>query len=307
MKLNVRNYYGNALLEIGRDDPNVVAFDADLSNSTKTALFGGEFPERFFNMGICEQDMISTAAGMASCGKRPYVSTFCVFVPGRCFDQIRMCIAYPGLDVKLVSTHGGISVGKDGPSHHAVEDLSIMRTLPNFNIFVPSDPLATYETIKSIHEINGPCFVRLFRDSVERIYEEGSEFDAFSSHVLQDGEDLAIIGHGFATHNALEAGRALQKEGHSVRIIDLQSLRPLDERTILDAAKECGKILTVEDHSIYGGMGSTITDLLAQKRPTSVSMLGVDRFAESGRPDELYEKYGLSVNSIIKKSKEMLK
>ncbi|HPR42380.1 MAG TPA: transketolase C-terminal domain-containing protein [Candidatus Methanofastidiosa archaeon] len=307
MKLNVRNYYGNALVELGREDPDVVAFDADLSNSTKTAMFGNEFPERFFNMGICEQDMVSTAAGMAACGKIPFVSTFSVFVPGRCFDQIRMCIAYPEMNVKLVSTHGGISVGKDGPSHHAVEDLSLMKVLPDFNIFVPCDPLSAYSTIKTIHDIKGPCYVRLFRDSVESIYDEDSGFDPLHSHVLQDGDDLAIIGHGFATHNALAAGKMLEAEGYSARIIDLQVLRPLDEKTILRAAKDCGNVLTVEDHSIFGGMGSTITDLLSQRLPTKVSMLGVDRFTESGRPDDLYDKYGLSARSIVEKSKELIR
>ncbi|MBN1785808.1 MAG: transketolase family protein [Candidatus Methanofastidiosa archaeon] len=307
MKHNVRNFYGNALVELGEEDQEIVVFDADLSNSTKTAMFGERFPDRFFNMGICEQDMISTAAGMASCGKRPFISTFSVFVPGRCFDQIRMCIAYPNLNVKLVSTHGGISVGKDGPSHHANEDLSLMRALPNFNIFLPSDPLSTYNTIKAIHNIDSPCYVRLFRDSVERIYDEDFDLDPFRSHILQEGEDIAIIGYGFTSHNALAAGRLLKESGISAQIIDLQVLRPFDERTILNAAKKCGRIMTVEDHSIFGGMGSAVTDFLSERYPTPVKMLGVDRFTESGRPDDLYEKYGLSIESIVRKAKEIIR
>jgi len=307
MKLNIRNHYGRALLELGEEDPEIVAFDADLSNSTKTAMFGNKFPDRFFNMGICEQDMISTAAGMASCGKKPFVSTFSVFVPGRCFDQIRMCVAYPNLNVKMVSTHGGISVGKDGPSHHANEDLALMRTLPNVNIFMPCDPHSAFCTIKAIHQDESPTYVRLFRDSVEMIYDEDQDFDPFRSHLLQEGDDLTIVSFGFTVHNALAAGKILSDEGYSIGVVDLQALRPLDEGAIVKAAKRCGRILTVEDHGIFGGIGTAITDLLSTVYPTMVTKVGVRRFTESGRPDELYGKYGLSVDSIVEKSKEILK
>lgn len=307
MKHNIRNHYGKALLELGEADQDVIAFDADLSNSTKTAMFGSKYPDRFFNMGICEQDMISTAAGMASCGKKPFVSTFSVFVPGRCFDQIRMCIAYPNLNVKMVSTHGGISVGKDGPSHHANEDLALMSTLPNVNIFMPCDPHSTFSTIKAVHHDESPTYVRLFRDSVEGIYDEDQDFDPFRSQLLQEGDDLTIMSYGFTVHNALAAGRILSDEGYSIGVVDIQALRPLDEKAIINSAKRCGRILTVEDHGIFGGIGTAVSDLLSTTYPTMVTKIGVRSFTESGRPDELYGKYGLSVDSIVEKAKEILK
>ena len=306
MKYNVRKNYGMTLKELGKDDESIVVFDADLSGSTNTALFGAEFPSRFFNMGICEQDMVATAAGMAACGKRPYVSTFCAFVPGRAFDQVRMCVAYPGLNVKFISTHGGISVGKDGASHHANEDLSMMRTLPNMKIFVPSDPFSTEETIRYIHSIDSPCYVRLFRDSVEEIYDRESPLDPTKAQVLLDGDDVAIISCGFSTHSALEAAKKLSSQGVSAMVLDVMSLRPFDAEGVIAAAKRCGRVLTVEDHSIRAGLGGCVCEYLSERHPTIVKRLGIRRFAESGSPERLYEKYGLSVNSIISHAKELL-
>ncbi|MHC1605506.1 MAG: transketolase family protein [Candidatus Methanofastidiosia archaeon] len=306
MKCNVRDFYGKALVELGEEDADIVALDADLSHSTKTAMFGAKFPERFFNMGISEQNMISTSAGLASFGKKPFVSTFCAFVPGRTFDQIKMCVAYPKMNIKLVSTHGGISVGKDGASHHAIEDIAMMRALPNMRIFVPSDPLATYKTIKHIYSINGPCYVRLFRDSVEPLYNEKDNFDPGKAYVLEEGDDITIIGCGLLTHSVLKARKILEKHGIFARIVDMQVLKPFDKKVILNSAKRCGKILTVEDHSIYGGMGSLISEYLSRVYPTKVERIGVRGFAESGSADELYAKYGLSPKSIVNKAKEMI-
>jgi transketolase len=307
MKVNVRDSYGKALIELGEQDSSVVAFDADLSGSTKTAMFGKRFPDRFFNMGISEQDMVATAAGMASCGKHPFVSTFCVFLPGRSFDQVRMCVGYPNLKVKFVSTHGGISVGKDGASHHANEDIAMMRALPNIDIYIPSDPHAAYTTIKHIYLADHPCYVRLFRDSVDYIYNEAEPFDPTRSHVLQEGDDVSLITCGFSTHEALKACDTLRSEGISVQHIDLQVLRPLDENTIRKAAKRCGKVITVEDHSAYGGVGSAIAEFLSESYPTRVERIGVRSFTESGSPRSLYEKYGLSQETIIRTAKEMTK
>lgn len=307
MKVNVRDQYGKALAELGDSDKDVVVLDADLSGSTKTAVFGKKYPDRFFNMGICEQDMVATAAGLASCGKHPFVSTFCAFVPGRSFDQIRMCIAYPNLNVNLVSTHGGISVGKDGASHHANEDLAMMRALPNMQIYVPSDPVSTYATIHHIYNEEGPSYVRLFRDSVEQIYDPDEDFNAGKSHVLREGEDVTIFTCGYSTHDALKAASKLKQDNISAQVIDMQVLRPFDEETIVAAAKRCGRIITVEDHSVYCGMGGRVCEYLSSAYPTRISRLGVRSFTESGSPKDLYIKYGISSNAIVKKAKELVK
>ena len=305
MKINVRDMYGKALLELANKDDRVVAFDADLSNSTKTSMLGAAYPERFFNMGISEQDMVATAAGMASCGFKPFVSTFCSFVPGRSFDQIRMCVAYPNLKVNFVSTHGGISVGKDGASHHANEDLSMMRTLPNMEIYVPSDPTSAYQTIHHIYSSPNPSYVRLFRDSVEYLYDPEEPFDPIKSHVLHEGDDVTIFTCGYSTHDALKAAKILAKDDISAQVIDMQVLRPFDEKTIVAAAKRCGRIITVEDHSVYGGMGGRVCEYLSSAYPTRVSRLGLKSFTESGSPKDLYTKYGLSADKIVAKAKEL--
>ncbi|HHN82182.1 MAG TPA: transketolase family protein [Methanomicrobia archaeon] len=305
MKVNVRDSYGTALVELGEQDSSVVALDADLSASTKTAQFGKRFPERFFNMGISEQDMVGTAAGMASCGKHPFVSTFCVFLPGRSFDQVRMGVGYPNLKVKFVSTHGGISVGKDGASHHANEDIAMMRALPNIDIYIPSDPHATYTTIKHIYLADHPCYVRLFRDSVDYLYDESEQFDPTRSHVLQEGDDVGIITCGFSTHEALKACETLRNEGISPQLVDLQVLRPLDEATIRKVAQRCGRLITVEDHSAYGGVGGAIAEFLSESYPTHIERIGVRSFTESGSPRSLYEKYGLSEETIVRTAKEL--
>jgi len=268
-------------------------------------MFGSAFPDRFFNMGISEQDMVSTAAGMASCGLRPFVSTFCSFVPGRSFDQIRMCVAYPDLKVNFVSTHGGISVGKDGASHHANEDLAMMRTLPNMEIYVPSDPQSAYATIHHVYDSPHPAYVRLFRDSVEYLYDPEEPFDPSHSHVLREGDDVTIFTCGYSTHDALKAAGILEGDGISAQVIDMQVLRPFDEKTIVAAAKRCGRIITVEDHSVYGGMGGRVCEFLSSAYPTRVSRLGVRSFTESGSPRDLYIKYGLSADSIVKKAREL--
>jgi transketolase len=308
--INPRDVYGDTLVELGEENPNIVVLDADLSKSTKTYKFGKRFPNRFFDMGIAEANMISVAAGLASCGKIPFASTFAVFVPGRTYDQIRMSVAYSDMNVKIFSTHAGVSVGKDGVSHQMLEDIALMRVLPNMKIFTPSDPIITKKIVYIMAENRGPMYSRVGREPMPVIYEEKQLNDLKIGKAIQlkDGDDIAIIACGTMVKTALEASKDLEKQGISTGVIDMWNIKPFDENIVDKLAKKVNSILTIEEHSIIGGLGSAVAERLAEKGfKGKFKRMGVrDTFCESGDPKDLLEKYGLTANHMIKLAKEMV-
>jgi len=294
-----REAYGDALVELGSENPNVVVLDADTSVSTRTQKFALKFPERFFNVGIAEQNLVGVAAGLALSGKIPYMSTYAVFAPGRCLDQIRNAVAYPNLNVKIVATHGGISVGEDGATHQALEDLSIMRAIPNMKVIVPADANATRFFVKKIAYMEGPFYVRLSRPSVPVIYDKDCDFTIGKGFKLQDGSDITIFACGVMVAEAMEAANQLKEKSVSARVIDMHTIKPIDEDLIVKAAEETQGIVTAEDHNVIGGLGSAVAEVLAEKHPTPIRRIGVrDTFGESGSHKELMLKYGLTANNI---------
>jgi len=306
-KLSLREYYGKALVEIGEENKDIVVLDADLSSSTKTSLFGKKFPDRFFNMGISEQDLMGTAAGLAAGGKIPFVSTFSIFASGRAWEQIRQSICYPRQNVKIVTTHGGITVGPDGPTHQALEDISLMRSIPSMKVVVPSDAHETVAAIKAALDFNGPVFIRLSREKFPVIFDETKTFELGNADVLKKGSDLTIIACGLMVHTALEAAGELEKEGLSVGVINMSSIKPLDRSAVIAAARETGAIVTAEEHSIIGGLGSAVTELTSENIPVPVVRVGVrDIFCSSGTAEELLACYNLDQNAIITASHRAL-
>jgi len=308
--INPRDVYGDTLIELGESNPNIVALDADLSKSTKTCKFCYRFPNRFFNMGIAEANMISVAAGLASCGKIPFVSTFAVFVPGRTYDQIRMSVAYSDMNVKLFSTHAGVSVGKDGVSHQMLEDLALMRVLPNMKIFIPSDPVITKKIVYIMAENRGPMYSRVGREPMEVIYDEKELEDLKIGKMLniKDGDDIAIIACGTMVKNAIEAGRELEKKGFSTNIVDVWNLKPFDNNMVDKIARKVNVIITVEEHSIIGGLGSAVAERLSEiGYKGKFRRIGIkDTFCESGDPKDLLEKYELTAKHIVNQAEEMV-
>ena len=305
-KIATREAYGKAL---ANTNENVVVLDADLSKSTKTADFKAVAPERFFNMGIAEGNMMGVAAGLSTCGKIPFVSTFAMFAAGRAFEQIRNSICYPKLNVKVCATHAGLTVGEDGASHQAIEDISLMRSVPNMVVINPADDIETEAAIKAVAEMEGPCYVRLGRMAVSRVNDETNyNFVIGKGITLAEGNDVAIIGTGIMVEAALEAKEELAKEGINARVINIHTIKPIDEELIIKAAKETGVIVTAEEHSIIGGLGSAVAEVVSEKCPVPVLRVGVkDTFGESGKPNELLEKYGLTSNNIVNKVKEVIK
>ena len=300
-KIATRQSYGEALKELGKENNKVVVLDADLSTATKTELFAREFPNRFFDIGIAEQDMISTAAGFAACGKIPYASTFAVFAAGRAYDQIRNSVCYPKLNVKICATHAGITVGEDGASHQMIEDIAMMRTMPNLQVFSPSDDIQTKYIIKEISKIDGPCYVRLSRLGTPVIYNENETFEIGKAKQIGEGTDATIFATGVCVSEALKAKEELEKQGINVRVVDVFSIKPLDKELIVKCAKETNKIITVEDHSVIGGLGSAICEVLSEEYPTKVTRLGInDSFGKSGKAEELMKYFGIDAESIIK-------
>lgn len=301
---NPRDAYGDALVEIGEKYPNVVVLDADLSKSTKTILFAKKYPERFFEMGIAEANMISTAAGLASCGKIPFASTFAVFATGRVYDQIRMDVAYSKANVKIFATHGGISVGKDGASHQMIEDLALMRVLPNMTVLAPSDAPQTKKIVDLMATTYGPMYARVGRASAPVIYqkEDIKEIQIGKGVMVKDGSDISLIACGTMVDQALDAWEHLKKDGISAQIIDMHTIKPLDESLVIKCARATKAVLTLEEHSIIGGLGSAVAEtLLEHGVSVRFKRIGVqDVFCESGEPHELFEKYGLSSNHIVK-------
>ena len=307
-KIATREAYGKALAALANTNENVVVLDADLSKSTKTADFKAVAPDRFFNMGIAEGNMMGVAAGLSTCGKIPFVSTFAMFAAGRAFEQIRNSICYPKLNVKVCATHAGLTVGEDGASHQAIEDISLMRSVPNMVVINPADDIETEAAIKAVAEMEGPCYVRLGRMAVSRVNDETNyNFVIGKGITLAEGNDVAIIATGIMVEAALEAKEELAKEGINARVINIHTIKPIDEELIIKAAKETGVIVTAEEHSIIGGLGSAVAEVVSEKCPVPVLRVGVkDTFGESGKPNELLEKYGLTSKDIVNKVKKAL-
>ncbi|MGB9716113.1 MAG: transketolase family protein [Thermodesulfovibrionales bacterium] len=308
ISIATRDAYGEALLELGKRRKDVVVLDADLSGSTKTGKFAKEFPERFFNIGIAEQDMIGTAAGLALTGKLPFASTFAVFETGRAWEQVRQTICYSNLNVKLVATHGGITVGEDGASHQATEDIALMRVLPNMTVIVPCDGKETKQVINAIAEYYGPVYVRLGRAKVPQVMPEEYEFMIGRAYSFHIGRDANIVATGIMVSIALEASKILTEEGVDTGVINMSTIKPLDTDTLLTVAKSCSLIVTAEEHSIIGGLGSAVTEFLSENYPIPVHRLGLrDAFGCSGTPEELLRYYGLTSEDIMKIIKSALK
>ena len=306
--VSIREAYGKALLELGMENQDIVALDADLSRSTMTRFFAREFPERFFECGIAEQNMIGIAAGMAAAGKIPFASTFAVFVPGRCFDQVRMSIAQPGLSVKLVTTHGGLSVGEDGTSHQSIEDLSLICSLPGFSVIVPADAIETTEAVKAAAATLGPFYIRLCRPKLPLVYGEDYQFKLGKAAMMRQGGDATIIAIGLMVKAALETARNLEREGIYCRVLNMSTLKPIDEAAIIQAAAETGAIVTAEEHLEHGGLGSLVAQVVAKNRPVPMEFIAIkDTYAKSGKPSELLERYGLTEKDIERGVKSALK
>lgn len=299
-----REAYGNALAEYGAD-PRIVVFDADLSKSTKTEVFKKKYPDRFFNMGIAEGNMMVTAAGMATCGKIPFASTFAVFAAGRAFEQIRNSICYPKLNVKIGATHAGLTVGEDGASHQSIEDIAIMRVLPNMTVISPADAIETKAAVKAAIELDGPVYLRLGRLGVPLLYNESSyTFELGKGVTLADGKDVTIVATGIMVHAALEAAELLRSENITARVINIHTIKPLDTAVIIKAAKETGAIVTAEEHSVIGGLGGAVAEVITEYCPVPVIKVGIqDKFGKSGKPDKLLEMYGLTAANIALKAK----
>jgi len=308
-EVSLREAYGKTLVELGRENPDIVVLDADLSRSTMTQFFAREFPERFFDCGIAEQNMVGIAAGLAASGKIPFASTFAVFVPGRSFDQIRMSIAYSQLNVKLVVTHGGISVGEDGASHHSVEDLALIGSLPGFTVIVPADAIETAQAVKAAAASYGPFYIRLCRPKLPLVYSEDYRFNLGKAVTLRQGKGATIIAIGIMVSTALEATDNLSRQGIDCRVLNMPTLKPIDEAAIIKAATETGAIVTAEDHLEHGGLGSEVAQVVIRYHPVPMEFVAIkDTYAKSGSATELLQRYGLTakdieqaVHSVIKK------
>ena len=306
-KLAQRNYYGKALAKLADTNPDVVVLDADLAGSTKTSEFRKVAPERFVEVGIAEQDMIGVAAGLAASGKTVFASTFAVFASGRCWEQIRLAMAYPRLNVKVVSTHCGISVGPDGASHQALEDLAIMRAIPNMTVISPADAYEAYAATLAIADYNGPVYMRLGRADMPVIFDEDVKFEIGKARLLRSGSDVTLIGTGQMVSLCLDAAEALEKEGISADVIDMSTIKPLDIDAIYESVTKTGCVVTAEEHSVIGGLGSAVSEFLSENFPCPLTRIGTrDTFGESGEPDELFKKYGLTAEDIIEAAKRSI-
>ena len=303
----MRDAYGEALLELGAANRDVVVVGADTTGSLKSGVFGAKYPERFFNVGIAEQNLVSIAAGLALAGKIAYSGTYAIFVPGKCVDQIRNNICYPNLNVKLVCSHGGISVGPDGASHQQVEDLAIMRAIPKMKVIVPADAPSTKGVVKAIASIPGPFYVRLTRSATPVVYEGGFEYRFGEANVLSDGSDIVVFACGIMVPEALKAAETLKTKGVSAAVVDMHTVKPIDSETILRFAQKCGRVVTAEEHNILGGMGSAVAEVLGEGHPTPMKRVGVmDTFGESGDPGELLKKYGLTAANIEQAASDLV-
>lgn len=307
VKSATRDAYGKALVELGKTNDNLVVLDADLAEATKTVMFKKAYPDRFFDCGIAEADMMGIAAGLASTGKTVFASSFAMFAAGRAFEQIRNSICYPNLNVKIGATHAGISVGEDGATHQCCEDISLMRTIPNMTIINPADAVEAFEAVKAAAEIDGPVYLRFGRLAVPVFNDDSYKFEFGKGVLLREGSDITVIATGLMVNEALIAHEQLKSEGINARIINIHTIKPIDRDIIIKAAKETGKIVTVEEHSIYGGLGSAVAEVVCEEYPVPVHRIGVnDCFGESGPATELLVKYGLSSDNIVKRVKAVL-
>ena len=306
-RVPMRDGYGKALMELCEKRKDVMVLDADVAKSTRTVWIRDKYPEHFLDMGISEQDMVGTAAGLALSGMVPFASTYCVFLAGRAWDQIRTTVCYNNLNVKLGGAHAGISVGPDGATHQAIEDLALMRVLPNMTVIVPCDAEETRKATLAMAERQGPCFVRFGREAVPVVTDENTPFEIGKARLCREGSDVTVFANGAMVFEAQNAADALAKEGVSVRVYDLHTVKPLDEETVLKAAEETGCIVTAEEHQVNGGMGSTVAEFLAKHCPVPMEFVGMqDSFGESGDPQELMDKYGLNQKTIEEKIRKVL-
>lgn len=304
-KKATRQSYGEYLLELGKTNKNVVVLDADLAGATKTNIFAKEFPERFFDMGIAEQDMMATAAGFATCSKIPFVSTFAVFATGRCYDQIRNSICYPNLNVKICATHAGITVGEDGATHQMLEDINLMRGLPNMTVISPCDDTQVKWAVNEAAKISGPVYIRFGRAATPLIYDNETKFEIGKAVQFGEGTDATIFATGIMVAEALKAKEELEKEGINVRVVDVHTIKPIDEDTIIKCAKETDRLISIEEHSIIGGLGTAISEVLSENYPKKLTRLGMkDCFGKSGKAQELLNYYNLNAEAIIKEVKK---
>lgn len=302
-----RESYGEALIQIGYENKNIVVLDADLSKSTKTNGFKKEFPDRFFNAGIAEQNLMGMAAGMSNIGLVPFASTFAVFATGRAFEIIRNSICYPKANVKIAATHAGITVGEDGGSHQSIEDIALMCSLPNMTVIVPADHREAMEATKAAAMMEGPVYLRFGRCNTEDIFDDSYKFEIGKGTEIKKGDDAAIIATGMMVQKAIEAAKYLESEGIHVRVINISTIKPIDKEIIIKAAKETKGIVTTEEHSIIGGLGSMVSSVVCDKYPCKVKMIGIeDKFGESGTPDELMEKFKLTSDAISESIKEII-
>ena len=300
IKKATRESYGETLLELGEQNNNVVVLDADLSTATKTNLFAQKYPERFFDMGIAEANMIGTAAGLATCGKIAYASTFAAFAAGRAYDQIRCSVAYPKLNVKICATHSGITVGEDGATHQMIEDLSMMRTMPNMLVMCTSDDLQTKWAVQEISKYEGPVYLRLARVKTRKIYDENQKFELGKAIQIGEGTDATVFATGVTVEQALLAKDELEKQGINIRVVDIHTIKPIDEKMIIKCAQETKKLISVEDHNIIGGLGSAISEVLTDKYPQKLTRLGIkDCFGMSGKAEELVKYFGIDSETIV--------
>lgn len=306
-KIATRETYGKTLARLGLENKNIVVLDADLSKSTKTAEFQKVCPERFINVGIAEQNLAGVAAGLSTTGKIPFMSTFAMFAAGRAFEIIRNAICYPKLNVKVCATHAGLTVGADGASHQAIEDLALMRSIPNMVVLNPADAVSAEKILEAVVEYDGPVYVRLGRAAVPVVYDENTKIEIGKANTVKDGNDITIVATGIMLAEALDAAEILENEGVSVRVIDMHTIKPLDNEAIIKAAKETKGIVTAEEHSIIGGLGSAVAEVLVENQPTKMKRIGVkDTFGESGNPGELLEKYNCTAKDIVVAVKELL-
>lgn len=306
-KMATRQAYGKTLVELGAKNPNLVVMDADLSKSTMTAEFGKTYPERFFNMGIAEQNLYGAAAGLALSGKVVCASTFAMFASGRAFEIIRNSIGYTKANVKICATHAGITVGEDGASHQTFEDIALMRTIPGITVINPSDGVSAKKLIEQAVDFNGPCYIRLGRAVVPVFYGEDAEITLGKANTVRSGRDVTVIATGIMVNEAVMAAEKLAEDGVDVRVIDIHTIKPIDEDAIVKAAEETGAIVTAEEHSVIGGLGSAVAEVVVKKAPVKMAMVGQqDTFGESGKPDQLKEKYGMTAANIISAVKSVL-
>lgn len=302
--ISTRKAYGQTLVELGKENPDIVVLDGDLSKSTMTNSFSKEFPSRFFNMGIAEPNIMATAAGLASCGKIPFASTFAVFATGRAWEQLRMSVGYTNMNVKVAGTHAGITVGEDGASHQANEDIAIMRAIPNFTVLVPCDGVETDKAVRAAAAHNGPVYIRLGRSDIPIITTPDTPFEIGKANIMREGKDVTVFACGIMVNEALTAAETLASEGVSVEVINVSTIKPLDVDTIVASAKKTGAVVTAEEHSIIGGLGGAVAEVLCEECPVPMKRVGMqDCFGESGTPADLLKKYGMTAQDIASAAK----